>query len=420
MSTKRSSLSVAPVLPLDLSASVAAAFDGARLTQARRLAGWTKKELATKINVTPAAVGQYEAGAIRPRPEQVRRLAEALGMPSAFFTAGRPRAGLDTAAVHFRSLRSAPARERERSVSFTELLWELVYELESYIRLPTVDLPGWDGGETIPDLPSDPQQAARALRARWGLGDGPISHLVRLLESRGIVVTVLPFPNADSRKLDGFSTSRLPTRPVVVLNDERDDVYRHRFSCAHELGHLLLHGEAHPGDVQHERQADAFAAEFLTPAARLTGSLPTRVDFTVLGRLQQTWGVSLDSLLVRCRELGLHTEAVSSRGWKRLRTLRGRGCCRIRRCRAFRERFRFSCSEPSRWRNARASLSSCSRMSCAGPRTWCSSCSHKILARICTSVQFHLRPNSLQPGIETGIGAHGPRCRKQLSSAMHS
>ncbi|MBB5939553.1 ImmA/IrrE family metallo-endopeptidase [Streptomyces zagrosensis] len=210
-------------------------------------------------------------------------------------------------------------------MSFTELLWELVYELESHIRLPAVDLPGWDGGETIPDLPTDPQQAARALRACWGLGDGPIPHLVRLLESRGIVVTVLPFPNEDSRKLDGFSTARLPTRPVIVLNDERDDVYRHRFSCAHELGHLLLHSEAHPGDVQHERQADAFAAEFLTPAARLTGSLPTRVDFTILGRLQQTWGVSLDSLLVRCRELGLHTEAVSGRAWRRLRALRAQG-----------------------------------------------------------------------------------------------
>ncbi|MFE2684472.1 helix-turn-helix domain-containing protein [Streptomyces mirabilis] len=317
-------MSLAPVLPLDVSASVAAAFDGARLTQARRLAGWTKKELAAKIDVTPAAVGQYEAGGIRPRPEQVRRLAEALGMPSAFFTAGRPRAALDTAAVHFRSLRSAPARERERSLSFTELLWELTHALEAYIRLPDVDMPGWDGGETIPDLPTDPQQAARALRARWDLGDGPIPHVVRLLESRGIVVTVLPYLNSDSRKLDGFSTTRLP-RPVVVLNDERDDVYRHRFSCAHELGHLLLHGEAHPGDIQHERQADAFAAEFLTPSARLTGSLPTRVDFTALGRLQQTWGVSLDSLLVRCRELGLHTEAVSSRAWRRLKALRAQG-----------------------------------------------------------------------------------------------
>ncbi|MDB4898044.1 MAG: hypothetical protein JWN15_4306, partial [Firmicutes bacterium] len=283
-----------------------------------------KKELAAKIDVTPAAVGQYEAGGIRPRPEQVRRLADALGMPSSFFTPGRPRAALDTAAVHFRALRSAPARERERSLSFTELLWELAHALETYIRLPEVDLPGWDGGETIPDLPTDPQQAARALRARWNLGDGPISHLVRLLESRGIVVTVLPYFNPDSRKLDGFSTARLP-RPMVVINDERDDVYRHRFSCAHELGHLLLHGEARPGDIQHERQADAFAAEFLTPGDRLTGSLPTRVDFTLLGHLQQTWGVSLDSLLVRCRELGLHTEAVSSRAWRRLKALRTQG-----------------------------------------------------------------------------------------------
>ncbi|MFI1582995.1 helix-turn-helix domain-containing protein [Embleya sp. NPDC020630] len=334
MSAKHPPLSLAPVLPMDVSASVAAAFDGARLTQARRLAGWSKKELATKIDVTPAAVGQYEAGAIRPRPEQVRRLAEVLGMPTAFFTAGRPRAALDTAAVHFRSLRSAPARERERSLSFTELLWELTHAVETYIRLPRVDLPGWDGGETIPDLPTEPQQAARALRSRWDLGDGPIPHLVRLLESRGIVVAVLPYSSPDSRKLDGFSTARLP-RPVIVLNDGRDDVYRHRFSCAHELGHLLLHGEAHPGDIQHERQADAFAAEFLTPTAKLASSLPTRVDFTLLGRLQQIWGVSLDSLLVRCRELGLHSEAVSGRAWRRLKSLRAEGLLPATPVRAF-------------------------------------------------------------------------------------
>lgn len=324
MSTKRPHLSLASALPLDLSSSVAGAFDGARLTQARRLAGLTKKDLASKIDVTPAAVGQYEAGGIRPRPEQVRRIAEVLGMPATFFTAGRPRAALDTGAVHFRSLRSAPARERERGVSFTELVWELAHALETYVRLPDVDLPGWDGGESTPGLPTDPQQAARALRKRWELGDGPIPHLVRLLESRGILVTVLPYRNPDSSKLDAFSTTHLP-RPVVVLNDERDDVYRHRFSCAHELGHLLLHGEAHPGDIQHERQADAFAAEFLTPAVSLIGQLPTKIDFTRLGALQQTWGVSLDSLLVRCRELGLHTEAVSGRAWRRLKALRADG-----------------------------------------------------------------------------------------------
>lgn len=37
-------------------------FDPARLTQARRLAEMTKKDVANALGVTPAAVGQYETG----------------------------------------------------------------------------------------------------------------------------------------------------------------------------------------------------------------------------------------------------------------------------------------------------------------------------------------------------------------------
>ncbi|MFE8988931.1 helix-turn-helix domain-containing protein [Streptomyces collinus] len=318
------SLTLANVVQFDATAAVADAFDGARLTQARRLRGWTKKELAGRIDVTPAAVGQYEAGAIRPRPEQVRRIAEVFTYPASFFAAGRPRAALDTGGVHFRSLRSTPARERERALAFTERLWELAHELESYVRLPPVDLPGWDGGEITGNALSDPITAAHALRTQWGLGEGPIPHMVRLLESRGIIVAILPYLSPDSRKLDGFSTSRLP-RPIAILNEERNDVYRHRFSVAHELGHLIMHGEAHPGDIHHERQADAFAAAFLTPSHAIAESLPSRVDFTRLSNLQQTWGVSLDSLLVRCREMGLHSDATSSRAWRRLNALRSQG-----------------------------------------------------------------------------------------------
>ena len=40
--------------------TVAQALDPARVTQARHLAGLTKRELAEKAGVTPAAVGQYE------------------------------------------------------------------------------------------------------------------------------------------------------------------------------------------------------------------------------------------------------------------------------------------------------------------------------------------------------------------------
>lgn len=46
--------------------TVAAMFDPARLTLARQVAGWSKKELAETIGRTPAVVTQDEAGLARP------------------------------------------------------------------------------------------------------------------------------------------------------------------------------------------------------------------------------------------------------------------------------------------------------------------------------------------------------------------
>jgi len=41
---------------------------------------------------------------------------------------------------------------------------------------------------------------------------------------------------------------------------------------------LILHRNAQPGDVRHEREADQFAAEFLMAAARIEPTLPRRID----------------------------------------------------------------------------------------------------------------------------------------------
>ncbi len=306
---------------------MASAFDPARLTQARHLAGMTKKELADNLHVSPAAVGQYEAGVSRPRPDILIRLADLLDVPVHFFAAGRPHAALDTSGTHFRSLRSTRLFQRDRAVAFAAQVWELTHALERRVQLPLVDLPGFAGGEvtTNEDVPLDPVGAARALRRHWGLGQGPIAHLVRLMESRGIIVAMLPFERSEAKRIDAFSTSRLP-RPLIVLTPDRaDDVYWYRFSAAHELGHLVLHGDTPAGDTQTEREADAFAAEFLTPRASIAPDLPVRVDFGVLAKLQIEWGVSIRSLLYRCRELGLFSAPTASRAYQRLNTLRNQG-----------------------------------------------------------------------------------------------
>jgi Zn-dependent peptidase ImmA (M78 family) len=192
------------------------------------------------------------------------------------------------------------------------LVWELTEQLAQHVRLPTLDLPDLGGKVT------DPRAAALAVRDAWNLAPGPLPHLVRLLESKGIVVAVLSF--SDAGRVDAFSTAA-GDRPTVVLTADKSSALRTRFTTAHELAHLLLHADVIPGDIRHEREADAFAAEFLMPAAVITAELPTRVDLPALLGLQQRWGVSVPALLYRCRELGTLSEASCKRAMMRVSRL---------------------------------------------------------------------------------------------------
>ncbi|UKY54747.1 ImmA/IrrE family metallo-endopeptidase [Streptomyces inhibens] len=107
---------------------------------------------------------------------------------------------------------------------------------------------------------------------------------------------------------------------VVLAPSRADDVLRYRFSAAHELGHLVLHSSS-TGDSQQEREADTFAAEFLTPQRSLRPLLPQRVDLSRLAVISPTWGVSVSSLIYRYREFGLVSDATISRAYQRLRAL---------------------------------------------------------------------------------------------------
>lgn len=290
---------------------VAAAFDPARLTQARVLAELTKAELAAVLGVSPAAVGQYETGATRPRTELLPALARALSVPVAFFAAGRPLGRLDAAGAHFRSLRSTRAKDRAKAVAHAQQLWELTYALEKRVSLPDVDLPEVPSG-------TEPNEAARALRSAWNIGRGPVPHLAASMEAHGIVVCLLALTDEAVTRVSAYSTQELD-RPLVVVTPERaTSVYRYRFTCAHELGHLLLHPVPLPGDRQQEREADQFAAEFLTPRQELEPLLPRTVRLPVLDELSRRWGVSVESLLFRMGELGIVSDVSMRRAFQRL------------------------------------------------------------------------------------------------------
>lgn len=319
-------------VPEETLQQVARAFDPARLVQARQLAKATKAQLQESVGVTATAIGQYERGEVRPRADTIVQLAKALSVPVGFFAYGRPRVPLEIAQASFRRLRATSVLQQQQAVAYAEQVWELSAYLEEQVEFPNLDLPTWSWtDEAESSVAVDPVIAARALREHWGLGVKPIRHLVAEIERRGILVVLFSLSEEgddQKRHIDAFSTTATP-RPMIVLTpDKADDVMRHRFSAAHELGHIVLHRWHQTRDAHMERDADAFAAEFLTPRDELARELPRRFNLAKLQEIGQRWGVSVKSLVFRSKELELISEATSRRAYVTLATLARDGVIR--------------------------------------------------------------------------------------------
>lgn len=291
------------------------AFEPERLRLARELREWSQADLARRADLTPAAVSQFEGGVTRPSEETQNRLAAALQVPRSFL-------GLPLVETHegfFRSLRRTSVTQRRKARALAHVAHDAAVFAPSN-RLPPLDVPGDLEVSLDADRKTVEVVAAR-VRAAWGIPSGPVPDVVGLLESHGVVVIRLPLDTAD---VDAFSLPFLD-RPVVVLCSDKNDRARSRFDAAHELGHLVLHGQQVWGMPEVEQQAHWFAAAFLMPAADIFTELPDRGDWAVLFDLKRKWQVSMAALLMRARALGRMSEpnyltaikAASARGWRR-------------------------------------------------------------------------------------------------------
>ena len=314
---------------------VARAFDPARLVQARHLSRLTKTELHRRVGVSAAAIGQYERGEVSPRADTIAVLARELDVPSGFFAHGRRRVSVDIAQASFRRLRATSVAQQYQAVSYVEQVWELSSYLEESVEFPLLDLPAWAVTDEMDcERSPDPVTAARAIREHWVLGSDPISFLVYELEQHGILTVLFSLKedeNMDEKShIDAFSTTALPRPTIVLTPDKANDVMRHRFSAAHELGHIVLHHGRQGSDSLMEREADAFAAEFLTPRAMLIDQLPRRFNMTRLQELSEHWGASVHSLVFRAKELELISEATARRAYVTLSNLSKTGAIRAK------------------------------------------------------------------------------------------
>ncbi|MGH3204125.1 MAG: helix-turn-helix domain-containing protein [Streptosporangiaceae bacterium] len=301
-------------------ADAAKLFAGQRLTLARHLAGMRKNELAEHIGKTPTAIASYEAGRSRPAAATVAQLCMALGVEPGFFLATPGTERLESASLepHYRSLRSTSQLVRNQATAYGWLVHDVAAVIERHVEMPDVDVPAHS---LTHHEASAPAASAKAVRQAWGLGVEPVKHVLRLAENHGVICVFSPFQIAS---VDAYSFES-KIRPIIILNSIKGDYYRQRWDLAHEIGHLVLHRDAEPGGHTVEAEAHRFAAEFLLPAQPVREQLPHRPIWPRLQALKEHWGVSIQALLYRARELGVYSDVtyrnamlkMSQAGWRR-------------------------------------------------------------------------------------------------------
>jgi len=256
------------------------------LLWARETAGYSLGEVAAKLvqvskKIDIDTVADWESGEALPKLTALRKLANIYKRPMAVFFLSKPPAE-PPPPKNFRLL----AAGDERALSPETLLAvRTARRLHSLAREVSGDL-GYELEADVPhvDLSADPAELAALERGRLGAtfeeqlsfrdARKALWYWRDLLEDVGCFVFQLPFPTEDARAFSEFHDDG----PLVVISTKDEPVGR-VFSLFHEYAHLLLRaGGICPSfrldylssvEGQIEQFCNAFAANFLVPAAQL-------------------------------------------------------------------------------------------------------------------------------------------------------
>ena len=292
---------------------------GARLKQARLLAGMTQRELASALGesglkITAAAISKYENEKSFPTAQFMLLASGVLDVPGSYFL---HQSELQVQWTAFRRHSRFGKKKQDAVMAYASDIAELQVELHS-ILYPN----------SRPDLPEpvitkdfgDAEKVAAHVRATWDVGNRPLDNLVQTAEDHGVIVIGW---DDDSGRFDGLS-GRCGGYPVTVINANRS-ADRKRFNLAHEIGHLVM--DTSESNLDNESLAHRFAAALLVPeehAVHELGRERRQLDWGELMMLKRKYGLSMAAWIRRARDLNIISERYyeilnierSSHGWR--------------------------------------------------------------------------------------------------------
>jgi Zn-dependent peptidase ImmA (M78 family)/DNA-binding XRE family transcriptional regulator len=289
--------------------------NGLRVKQARELRKLTQTELARKVGVAQSTIAKMEMTVKEWPDEVIEAIAFQTGFHVSFFQQGLgPEFPLGS--LLFRCRASLAGNEKASLRQLAMLVFEIAERLSTKVKPIPLHLPSFNG--------EDPIVAARITRTTLGLSpDAPIPNLINKLERNGVFVLALPGAH---EKFDAFSlwSDTDPRRPIMAVSSEKPGD-RLRLNCAHELAHLVLHKSPRGNLADIETEASTFGAEFLLPADAIKREMGRSPSLTDLAKLKPRWGVSIQALVYRARELNVINERqyrymfeqISRLGWRK-------------------------------------------------------------------------------------------------------
>ncbi len=293
-----------------------------RLVRARKAAGLSMKALGDEIGLSANAIKKYEHGDSMPSSSNLLKLAKALDVRTEYFF--RPMK-VELAGIEYRKHANTPQKVIDRingDVMDQAERWSELLELypDSVKPIPKFSLPS-TLPESIASL-EEAEQLAIQMRAEWELGLNPIHDMIDTLESKGIMIITTSVET--TKKFDGLA-GKIGNTPVVVISTAQVGD-RQRFTLAHELGHLVLHGRL-PESIDEEKACDRFAGAFLLPETALKEHLGERrsgIEPRELFMLKHEYGISMMATMIRAYQCGVIGEGLrkglfmhfSKNGWR--------------------------------------------------------------------------------------------------------
>ncbi|TVZ26720.1 Zn-dependent peptidase ImmA (M78 family) [Gillisia sp. Hel_I_86] len=284
---------------------------GSKISDLRKQANMSLQGLADQVDVSKAAIQQYENGTSMPGNQILKRIATVLGVDFwEFFRV--PKFNISIESVKFRDgnkLNNATEEENEVKKHVLSIV-------KNYLELESILEAKIDFENPIEDFivhsNADVEKAVKKVRRKWKIGNAPIDSLTELLEDKGIKIIALE-RDTKSGGLSGWVNNI----PLIVINNSgahKRETTRKRFTIAHELGHLLMKFDiTNISEDLEEIFCNRFAAAFLfvdEVAFEKFGKNRTSISLGELKDLKETYGISIQSIIFRLSSLKLIDDTI--------------------------------------------------------------------------------------------------------------